>query len=82
MAQEEFTVVLDGVELSDEQRTTLNEAIQKSVLAVLSDVEWQPLGEEALPEVRELLASRRPAGTPLLMGMMAWPAGKPPWRRG
>ena len=81
MGQEEFTVVLDGIELSDEQRVTLDEAIQQAVLGVLTDIDFEPLADETADAVRAVRASWEPLRRPPLMGMVAWPKGKPPRER-
>jgi hypothetical protein len=81
MAQEEFTVVLDGLDLSEEQRVAIDEAIQKAVLDVLPDIDWRPLESEEPPEMMKFVAPIRDRGGRPTMGLIAWPRGKEPWER-
>jgi hypothetical protein len=78
--RQEFTVVLSGIELSDEQRYKLSEAIQKAALGVLPEVQWRPLDEDAPPELLSLLAPERELAIHIpLLGMVGWPPDEPPF---
>src|SRR5437763_115569 len=64
MAREEFAVVLEGLDLSDEQRETIDKAIQKAVLDVLPKVEWRSLEDDHPPEMRSSIAAAPPEALP------------------
>ena len=76
MAREEFAVVLEGLDLSDEQRETIDKAIQKAVLDVLPKVEWRSLEDDHPPEMRNFIAPIRKRGHRPTMGFVAWPEGE------